>query len=67
MRPVSGLVRMIRIVSARLRCSPGRASMPRISVLVGVPSMPPGAGSRAAFAWGVILALASFTAPLRAM
>ncbi len=67
MRPESGSVRMTRIVSARLRASPGRASTPRIRVLVGVPSIPPDAGSSAARAAGVILAFASFTAPFRAM
>ena len=42
MRPESGSVRMIRIVSARLRVFPLRASTPRMSVFVGRAEHPAG-------------------------
>ena len=67
MRPESGSVRMIRIVSARLRVFPLRASTPRMSVFVGVPSRPPGGLSSAACAEAVILSFDSPTALLSAM
>jgi hypothetical protein len=57
---------MIIRVSARARVWPRRLSAPMMRVLVGVPSIPPGAGSRAARAPSLTRALASETAPLRA-
>ena len=67
MRPESGSVRMMRIVSARLRVLPLRVSTPRMSVLVGEPSMPPDGVVERRPRRFVILPLASPTAPFRAM
>ncbi len=53
---------MTTIVSARLRVLPGSASAPMISVLCGVPSMPPPAGSSEARAPLVTRPFASLTA-----
>ena len=66
MRPESGSVRMIRMVSARLRVFPLRLSTPRMSVLVGEPSIPPDGSSRAVRADSVIFPFASPTALFRA-
>ena len=60
--PPPGSVRMIMIVSARLRVSPGRASEPTMSVFCGddIIAAP---GVSAARALAVIRAFASPTAP----